>query len=154
MVFYIRKYLFTHSSPPLTKSYFFLKASSQLNFCPDFYRFRSVCHWRLLPNVILIACNSFWQCKTRPFSGKRLNLLRFQDDGVKPDPLGLLAGVCVCVFISSMVMQQPSWITIFAQFIFNVLFSFCVRLVWPLPRRWSCCLVEENVVRRRWKILK
>lgn len=154
MVFYIRKYLFTHSFPPLTKSYFFLKASSQLNFCPDFYRFRSVCHWRLLPNVILIACNSFWQCKTRPFSGKRLNLLRFQDDGVKPDPLGLLAGVCVCVFISSMVMQQPSRITIFAQFIFNGFFSFCVRLVWPLPRRWSCCLVEENVVRRRWKILK
>ena len=47
--------------------------------------------------MILIAFNSSWQCKTRPFSGKRLNLLRFQDDGVKPDPLGLLAGVCVYI---------------------------------------------------------
>ena len=49
--------------------------------------------------MILIACNSSWQCKTRPFSGKLLNLLRFQDDGVKLDPPGLLAGVCVCVYI-------------------------------------------------------
>ena len=76
----------------------FLDVLTQLNFCPDFYRFRSVCHWRLLPNVKLIAFNSSWQCKTRPFRGKLLNLFRFQDDGVKLDPPGLLAGVCVCLY--------------------------------------------------------
>ena len=97
MVFYIKKYPVSHSFAPLTRSY--LDVLTQLNICPEFYRFRSVCHWRLLPNVKLIAFNSSWQCKTRPFRGKLLNLFRFQDDGVKLDPLGLLAGVCVCVYI-------------------------------------------------------
>ena len=123
VVFYIRKYLVTFSLFPADQK--FLATHSWIR--SDFYRFRSVCLWCLPPNVILVACNSPWQCKTRHFSGKLLNLFRFQDDGVKLDPLGLLAGVCV--FISSMVMQQPSQISIFAHFCFIGFFSFFVRLV-------------------------